>query len=392
MPDKLLADLFIAYYDARRNKRNSINALEFEINYYQNLWQLYQELKTGTYQIGRSVAFVVFDPVQREIIASPFRDRVIHHLLFNYINPLFEPLFINDSYSCRQGRGTSCGIKRVAHFIRSCSHNYRQNCFILKLDMAGYFMSINHRVLYAKVKGYLSKHNDKINFDLNLVLDLLQKIIFHHYTANCILRGSPHDWRGLPKNKSLFYAPPGFGLPIGNLTSQLFSNIYLNDFDHYIKRQLKFKYYGRYVDDIIIVHPDKARLKIAINDVRNYLAVNLGLRIHPRKIYLQPYHHGVDFLGALIRPYRQYVRRRTKNNFFKTIAKVNQTLSGSNITQEKLTSILASFNSYLGLVGQYSSFNLRHKSLTARLSPIFWQFFRRGGGRDNYRKVILRKL
>ena len=379
MPDKLLADLFVAYYDARRNKRNSINALEFEINYEQNLWQLYQELKNGTYQIGRSLAFVVFDPVQREIIASPFRDRVIHHLLFNYINPIFEPLFINDSYSCRQGRGTSCGIKRVAHFIRSCSHNYRQNCFILKLDVAGYFMSINHQVLYEKVKGHLAEHNNKVNFDLNLVLGLLQKIIFHHYTAHCILRGSPHDWQGLPRNKSLFYAPPGFGLPIGNLTSQLFSNIYLNDFDHDVKRRLKFKYYGRYVDDIIIIHPDQARLKIAINEISDYLAVNLGLKIHPRKIYLQPYYNGVDFLGALIRPYRQYVRSRTKNNFYHSMDKINTIFLNGNIDKKKSPKILASLNSYLGLIGQYNSYRLRHKSLAVKLTPIFWKFFSRGG-------------
>ncbi len=117
------------------------------------------------------------------------------------------------------------------------------------------------------------------------------------------MRGSPHDWEGLPQNKSLFYAPLGFGLPIGNLTSQLFSNIYLNNFDHYIKRQLKFKYYGRYVDDIIIIHQDKARLKIAITEIKDYLTINLGLKLHPKKIYLQPVDHGVDFLGALIKPY-----------------------------------------------------------------------------------------
>ena len=179
MPDQLLTDLFIAYYDARQHKRNTLNALEFEINYEQNLLKLYQELKSGTYQIGSSVAFVVFDPVQREIIASPFRDRVIHHLVFNYINPIFEALFINDSYSCRKKRGTAYGVNRTAHFIRSASDNYYNDCFILKLDLAGYFMSINHRILYAKIKSRLLEPNDKINFDLELVLELLRKIIFH---------------------------------------------------------------------------------------------------------------------------------------------------------------------------------------------------------------------
>ncbi|MCX6798382.1 MAG: RNA-directed DNA polymerase, partial [Candidatus Falkowbacteria bacterium] len=286
MSDQLLTDLFSAYYDARRHKRNTLNALEFEINYEHNLLELYHELKSDTYKIGSSVAFVVFDPVQREIIASPFRDRVIHHLVFNYINPILEKVFINDSYSCRQGRGTSYGINRVTHFVSSCSNNYHDNCFILKLDLAGYFMSINHKILYEKVKSYLIKHNEKINFDLDLVLVLLWKIIFHFYTTNCIIRGGLKDWQGLPRNKSLFYTQPGFGLPIGNLTSQLFSNIYLNDFDHYIKRELKFKYYGRYVDDLLLVHQSRERLKIAINEIRDYLQSNLNLKLHPKKIYL----------------------------------------------------------------------------------------------------------
>jgi len=390
MPDKLLKDLFIAYYDARRHKRNTLNALEFEINYEQNLLQLYQDLKAGTYQIGRSKAFVIFDPVQREIIASPFRDRVIHHLIFNYINPIFEPLFINDSYSCRLGRGTAYGIKRVTYFIRACSRNYHRDCFILKLDLSGYFMSINQKILHEKIKKYLVKHSNKLNFNLSLVLDLLNKIIFHNYTKNCIIKCSPNDWDGLPKNKSLFFVPAGFGLPIGNLTSQLFSNIYLNDFDHYIKRVLKFKYYGRYVDDMIIVNTDKYLLKRTVSQINNYLLVNLGLKLHPKKIYLQPYANGVSFLGALIKPYRNYISSRTKNNFYKTIIKANLYLVNKNFNKEKLSSILASLNSYLGLTSKHNSFNLRRKLLDVKLTPIFWRFFSRWGI-DNYKKVRLRK-
>ncbi len=391
MSDQLLIDLFRAYYDARANKRNSVNALEFEINYEQNLFELYYDLKNGTYQIGRSVAFVVFDPVQREIIASPFRDRIVHHLVFNYINPIFEAHFINDSYSCRVGRGTTYGIKRISHFIRSGSNNYQQNCFILKLDLAGYFMSINHQKLYDKIRSRLLKEKNHCSFNLDLALGLLQQIIFHNYTSNCVIRGSRNDWQKLPANKSLFQAPVGFVLPIGNLTSQLFSNIYLNDFDHFITRTLKFGYYGRYVDDFIIIHKDKECLKTVIFEIRDYL-YNLGLKLHPKKIYLQPSQKGVDFLGAIIKTRRAYIRNRTKNNFYRAIIKINNIFKSGNINKKILAKILVSINSYLGAMSQYKTYNLRQKILSKRLTSVFWDYFELGLGRDKYKKVILKRF
>ena len=391
MADKLLFDLFQAYYDARRYKRNSINALEFEINYEQNLFQLYHNLKSGTYQIGRSVAFVVFNSVQREIIASPFRDRIIHHLVFNYINPIFEANFINDSYSCRVGKGTSYGIKRISHFVRSASSNYQKNCFILKLDLAGYFMSINQRQLYDKIKSYLLKNKKFSPFDLNLILRLIQKIIFHNYTDNCIIRGDGNNWRKLPANKSLFFVSSGFGLPIGNLTSQLFSNIYLYDFDHFIKMTLKFKYYSRYVDDFIIIDDNKDSLRAAMVSIKKYLVNNLILKLRPKKIYLQHCTKGVNFLGAIIKPQRIYIRNRTKNNFYLVIVKINGVLKNNNINKLKLLKILASINSYLGMTGQYKTYYLRRKILIRKLAPIFWYYFKLAENKDKYKKVILKK-
>ena len=150
--DQLLIDLFLAYFSARKNKRNTLSALEFELNYEKEIFKLYQELKSGNYEISKSSAFIIFDPVQREIIASSFCDRVIHHLIFNYINSIFEPTFIYDSYSCRKNKGTHFGIKRVSKFIKSCSNNYQNNCYVLKLDLSGYFMNINHNILYKKIE------------------------------------------------------------------------------------------------------------------------------------------------------------------------------------------------------------------------------------------------
>jgi len=159
--DKLLIDLFRAYYDARRNKRSTVNVLAFEIDYERKLFGLYQEIKSGKYKISPSICFISFKPVQREIFAADFRDRIIHHLIYNYISPIFERLFINDSYSCRLGKGTSYGIKRLDHFIRSCSRNYFQDCYILKLDIKGYFMAMDRSILYQKVEKALSRFRER---------------------------------------------------------------------------------------------------------------------------------------------------------------------------------------------------------------------------------------
>src|SRR3989339_680169 len=197
MKKQLTEDLFRAYYDARRNKRNKKDVVKFEVNYERNLFVLAEEILDGKYQPGVSSCFIVKKPVKREIFAASFRDRIVHHLIYNYINPLFERSFINDSYSCRIGKGTSYGIKRLNHFIRSCSENYQKDCYILKLDIKGYFMSINKNILH-------------------------EKIIFYNPIKNCAVKGKGEDWAGLPKSKSLFFTQAGCGLPIGNLTSQLF--------------------------------------------------------------------------------------------------------------------------------------------------------------------------
>jgi len=259
--EKLLQDLFQAYFDARQNKRNTINALAFEKSFEENIFQLHDDLISGRYLPRRSICFIVNQPVKREIFAAHFRDRVVHHLIYNYIAPLFEGTFINDSYSCRVGKGTHYGIKRVDKFIRSCSQNYKKDAYILKLDIQGYFMAINHKILYKIIKETLLKKRKKIQFNLPFILNLIKITIENDSTKNCIVKGNRSNWDGLPKDKSLFTVNNGCGLPIGNLTSQLFGNIYLNALDHFIKRDLNIKYYGRYVDDFILVHSHKAYLK-----------------------------------------------------------------------------------------------------------------------------------
>lgn len=375
--NKLLIDIFQAYYDARRNKRSTINALAFEINYESRLFELYKEIKNGTYKISRSVCFISFNPVQREIFAADFRDRIVHHLIYNYISPLFERLFIGDSYSCRLGKGTSYGIKRLDHFIRSCSRNYTRDCYILKLDIKGYFMAIDHFLLYKKIEVVLNRFRKEANFDVDLILSLIHQSIFCDPTKNCIIKGKKENWNGLPKSKSLFWTDKDRGLPIGNLTSQLFGNIYLNGFDHFVKHKLGCRYYGRYVDDIVIVHQDKEYLKSLIPILREYLQKELSLELHPKKIYLQHFSKGVCFLGAVLKSRRIYIGNQTKGSFYKKIKCWNDLIEEKprEFNKENLDQFLSCLNSYLGNMEQFNTYNLRKKMLMQNLSPHFLNYF-----------------
>jgi len=417
---KLLNDLFQAYYDARRNKRNTISALKFEVDYEKKLFELYEEIRNGNYQPGESVCFISFYPVQREVFAADFRDRIVHHLIYNYISPLFERQFtphllgrrntfspkrangsngkycpkgagfINDAYSCREGKGTSYGIKRIDHFIRSCSRNYKKDCYILKLDIKGYFMSMDRFILYDKIEKTLPKiSGGDVDFDIGLILYLIRKVIFHDPTKHCRVKGKKSDWQGLPASKSLFCAKPNQGLPIGNLTSQLFGNVYLNDFDHFIKYNLRIKYYGRYVDDMVLVHQDKEYLRFIIPKLKKYLRENIDLELHPNKVYLQHFSKGVNFLGVIIKPYRVYIRNRIKGNFYKKIKAWNNYLKEkeNKLSKEEARKFLSCVNSYLGLMKHYKTRKIRRKMLAKNLSVYFWNYFYIA---ENYSKLVLR--
>lgn len=320
--DELLEDIFSAYYDARKGKRNTKSQVRFERHLSDNLTSLYKDVKYRRYKVGRSICFVFNKPVKREVFAANFRDRVIHHYLFNKLSPLLEQQFIYDSYSCRKGKGTFMGIERLEHHIRSCSDNYKKDVYVLKLDIQGYFMTINKEILYQIITSIIDKKIDKCDFDVELVKYLLKETVFSDPTKNCYVKGDKSDWKGLPKSKSLFYSPAGCGLPIGNLTSQLFSNVYLNVFDQYMKRELHVKHYGRYVDDFFLVSESKEQLLSYIPLIRDFLKNNLGLTLHPRKIYLQPVRHGVQFLGAYVKPYHRYAAKRYISSMYHELGRV----------------------------------------------------------------------
>jgi len=359
---QLLLDLFRAYFDTRKNKRRTANAMAFEAGYEEKLFKLYYEIMNREYKIGQSICFVVDRPVKREIFAADFRDRIVHHLIFNYISPIFEKHFVKDSYSCRAGKGTSRGIKRVDHFIRSGSANYQKECWILKLDIKGYFMAMNRNILYKKIEQKLIGIGNS-DFDIDLILYLLRAVIFNDPTKNCHIKGRREDWAGLPKSKSLFFAGKGKGFPIGNLTSQLFGNIYLDEFDHFVREQLGIKRYGRYVDDMVFVHEDKEFLKSRILKIKDYLKKELELALHPGKIYLQHFAKGVGFLGVFIKPYRIYIGRRTKRNFYAMAGMWNEMaeIKHGLGREDEAKKFVAGVNSYLGIMKHYKTSRLREK-------------------------------
>lgn len=394
-----LEELFTAYFECRKNKRNTTNALAFEIDYENNLVKLCDEINNGTYHIGKSIAFIVDKPVKREIFAADFRDRVVHHLIIGKLNHLFEKQFIHDSYSCRVGKGTHFGIQRIDRFIRQCSVNYNKDCYILKLDLQGFFMSINKNILFTKLEQFIKEKYQST--DKDLLIKLCKQIIFNDSTKNCIIKGNKSDWDNLPHTKSLFHSQPNCGLPIGNFTSQVFANFYMDSFDHYCKHDLKIRYYGRYVDDFVIVHEDKEYLKKLIPILSEYLQTELQVTIHPKKIYLQHYSKGVKFLGTVILPNRIYIANRTKGNFYNAIEKQNkiardhsprginksnfinsrtQSIQRGKPTKEEQQAFQSSMNSYLGIMKHYKSYKLRKEMIFKNLSGWWWNYVYLSGG------------
>ena len=367
-----IEELFYAYFSCRKNKRNTHNALKFEVDYEYNLFLLKEEIENGTYSPGRSIAFIVNKPVKREIFAADFRDRVVHHWLINKLNPLFENVFIPDSYACRVGKGTHYGVARVNQFIKECSENYTKDCYVLKLDIQGFFMHIHRTILVNSLKKFV--YSNYHQPDINLVIELLEKVIFNAAAENCFIKGKKKDWKGLPNNKSLFHSPKNCGLPIGNLTSQVFANFYMHAFDSYVKNELGISYYGRYVDDFVIVHPNKEFLKSLLPKLSNFLSANLKLTLHPNKIYLQHYSKGVKFLGTIIKPNRIYIANRTKGNFYHALHYYNQKIKVKRPTGSEKQAFRSMVNSYLGILKHYQTFRIR-KKMVSKISEKWRNYY-----------------
>ena len=367
--EKLLEDLYTAYYDARRHKRNKASQLRFEARLGKNLNELCDALWSRTYKPYHSDCFIVREPKAREVFAAHFRDRVVHHLYFNYTHEMFERTFINDSYSCIKKKGTHYGIGRLQKHILSESRNYSRKCYVLKMDIRGYFMNINRSKLLDICLETLNKMSShKVGkyrktlwgdiVDMDFVNYLTKEIITLNPIEGCRFIGSLSDWDELSFGKSMFHSPEGCGLPIGNLTSQLYSNVYLNVFDQFMKRELHCRHYGRYVDDFFVVSTDKEWLESLIPEVRAFLEGRLGLRLHEGKTRIIPTTRGIDFLGGYVLPYRIYTCRGTLERMDRKLLALE--------TAGNLEHIEKALNSFCGVLSHWQNNNIRKKMLLHR--------------------------
>ncbi|MDP2929397.1 MAG: reverse transcriptase/maturase family protein [Candidatus Omnitrophota bacterium] len=299
------ANIYRCYLACRRNKRNTINALRFEINAEENILKLERELKTKTYRPSRSILFASRKPKLREIFAADFRDRVVHHVLVDYLERIYEPIFIHDSYACRKDKGTHAAVSRLQSFLRKVFKNKNTRAYYLQLDIKDFFTSIDKDILFCLMKKKIAGKD---------ILWLTEKILFHDPTGSFILRDGENIINKIPPNKSLFGKDNKKGLPIGNLTSQFFANVYMNELDQFVKHSLKARYYIRYVDDLVLLSDNKDTLVKWRQDIETFLAEKLLLRLHPNRRKLQPISNGIDFLGYITRRDYILVRRRVINN------------------------------------------------------------------------------
>lgn len=259
--------------------------IKFEAELADNILELHTLLQNRTYEHVGYSAFNISDPKPRNIHKAIVRDRVLHHLIYKELYWYFDARFIFDSYSCRKNKGTHRALDRFTLFARQVSKNHTRTCYVLKCDIKKFFASIDHGVM----KKILERHiaDDEMRWLINQVL------------------------------KSFHTTTEGVGLPLGNLTSQLLVNIYMHEFDMYIKQELKVKYYIRYADDFAVMSTDKKYLEDLLPKFHEFLNVRLKLRLHEHKVYIKTIGSGVDFLGWTHFPHHRQIRTTTKRKLLR---------------------------------------------------------------------------
>ncbi len=375
--------MYRQYLFCRKNKRNTINALRFEVTQEKELLKLCRELTDRTYRPGRSVCFFSEKPKLREIFAADFSDRIVHHILVDYLETIWEPVFIHDSYACRKGKGIHKGVDRLRRFIRQVTANSRRRAWYLQLDIKNYFMSIDKEILFFLIRGKCTDSD---------ALWLSELLIFHDCTHDPILKGNAKLADRLPFHKTLFHAPPGKGLPIGNLNSQFFANVYLNSLDQFVKHTLKCRYYLRYCDDFVLLSTSKRQLENWEAEIRQFLGNKLALELNNKARKLQPVNNGVNFLGYIVRGEYLLVRRRVVGNLRGKLAfyeNVLLSVEGSwriyDFDPKVLDHLFAILSSYLGHFKHANSIKLV-KAIWLRYS-----FLSRYFELDHVNKKIRRK-
>ncbi len=344
-------NIYKCYLKCRRNKRNTVNALKFEVAAGENILRLEQELRNKTYHPSRSLLFFVKKPKLREIFAANFRDRVVHHVLVGYLEPILEKIFIYDSYSCRKDRGTHKAVARLRGFIRKVSKNGNTRAYYLQLDIKSFFINMDKDILFRLIK---KRTNNKD------ILWLAETIIYHDCTKDYVLRDKGGLFNSIPRGKSLFGKGNIKGVPIGNLTSQFFANLYLNELDQFVKHRLKCRYYLRYMDDFVLLSTSEEQLRSWQKKIETFLEDELKLELNPRRTKLRPVSNGIDFLGYIVRRDYVLVRRRVVNNMDRKL-KYFERHGHTGLSRETIEHLRNSVQSYLGHFKWANSYRLREK-------------------------------
>ena len=316
-------NLFLAYKKARKGKSKKDYVLKFESKLFDNLKQLQRELTNKTYSPHPLKKFIVRDPKTRTIHSSIFRDRIVHHVIINVLEPIYEKIFIYDSFASRKKKGTHNAVKRFDLFVRKVSSNGRLinksfsnnsiRGYVLKADFRHYFDTINNDIL---IKILMKKIDD-------VELIELIKTILNNFNSSV----------------------KGIGMPLGNFTSQFFANVYLNELDYYVKHILKAKYYIRYVDDFVILHKDKRVLVYYLKHINNFLPC-LKIKLHPNKTGINPLCNGITFLGYKVFYYYKLLRKRNTKYFMKRFDENISLYNNGKITEEQLESRINGWNGY----------------------------------------------
>lgn len=349
------ADLFKAYEDCLKNKKNTSNAMYFALDYINNVTDLCDEINDGTYEIGKSMVFIVEHPKLREVFAADFRDRIVHHLVINELLPYFKEYFIDESFSCMEGKGVLYGVNTMVNYMKECTEGYTKDAWILKMDLKSFFMTIKKELLSRMLDDFIVKYY-KNDHKKQRLRELCRQIVMHHPEDNCKRKGNLSLWDRLDSSKSLFHVGKERGLPIGNLTSQIFANFFLTPLDRFIKDTLGFKYYGRYVDDLVIICDDKQRLLDAVSKIVYFARNELDLTIHPDKRYFQHYTKGMTFIGTVIKPNRKYTINRTIGTLYYKLANFF-----NEACEEDLDEFVMTVNSYLGYMCHTNTYNIRKR-------------------------------
>ena len=322
-------NLELAWKRARKHKTLKPYVVEFEKNFKENLLMLRTELLLHSYRPLPLKKFILRDPKTRVISKSDFRDRIVHHAICNVIEPLFDNSFIHDSYANRKGKGVLKAINRFDYFNRKCSQNYRRPCFVLKADIKHYFDTVDHEILISILERKIMDAR---------VIWLIRVILSNHKTRE-----------------------RGKGMPLGNLTSQFFANVYLNELDQYVKHFLKAKHYIRYVDDFVILNSSKIMLACYKHDINNFLNYRLALDLHPEKSKIVLSSQGICFLG-----FRNYDHHKLlkKSNLRKIRNKILNLKKVSDSGQECYGLAFATIRGWLAYSKTANSYSLRQKIIS----------------------------